>query len=628
MAAFAGLLGKGEPSARAGQCLLAADDLQPYGSGQAALISAPGIWLAARPADAILEHGPLLVAADLRLDNRHELTSALGLSHRASDAAVLSTAWLEWGEHVLDRLAGDFAFAVHDRRTRRLTLARDVTGQLPLFYAKVNGGLAFASMPNCLARFGASLRPCLRTMARRLAQVPLADAATVFDSVARVRPGELVTVHDRELRSRIYWNPSTLTDSRGAHHVERYRALIEEAVRSRLRDGPVATHLSSGWDSNAVTATAARLVAPDRLTAFTSGPTADVEEGLPRGRRADETALAALAANHYGIRHEVVRETDDPFETIRRQIALSQTMVLAPFNWSWWAEIRRHAAVLGATTLLTGELGNLTLNAGGLGSIAGYLDAGQWRAWWGEARAAAQTGQVRWRGILINSFGHRLPAPLFGMVTRAFQNTVEPAGSAFVRAEWRQPVPDRRSTGSPATDRLDAIRCEDEGAFRKGAVAAGEPMECDVMADRRLIEFALTLPPDLCLKGGVMRPLARAALADRVPPEILSNPLRGLQGADWFLHFSQARARALLDEVGAVPLARELLDLEAMAAAARHWPTGGWNSGPVYGRYRVGLADALAAGLFLKAYADAGVPAAPISPPLRNAPTSSSASSS
>src|SRR3569623_291509 len=94
--------------------------------------------------------GRWLMVADVRIDKREELVAALGTSAAAArtmaDGALLLAAWERWEEGALDRLAGDFAFALWDREKRRLVLARDALGARPLYYHRGRNFIAFATM--------------------------------------------------------------------------------------------------------------------------------------------------------------------------------------------------------------------------------------------------------------------------------------------------------------------------------------------------------------------------------------------------------------------------------------------------------------------------------------------------
>src|SRR5205814_2466824 len=82
--------------------------------------------------------------------------SARGYAFRTrSDTEVLLHAYAEWGEGMLDRLNGQFAFVIYDRRDGSLLLARDRFGILPLYYAERGGDLYFGSEVKALFASGA-----------------------------------------------------------------------------------------------------------------------------------------------------------------------------------------------------------------------------------------------------------------------------------------------------------------------------------------------------------------------------------------------------------------------------------------------------------------------------------------
>src|SRR5205823_8190992 len=93
------------------------------------------------------------------------------------------------------------------------------------------------------------------------------------------------------------------------------------------------------------------------------------------------------------------------------------------------------------------------------------------------------------------------------------------------------------------TERLSMLSRMDSGNFRKGTLAGWGLDHRDPMADRRLIEFCLSIPTDQFLRDGIQRSLARRALADRVPQEVLEARSRGLQAIDWHENLTRSRTR-------------------------------------------------------------------------------------
>ena len=112
-----------------------------------------------------------VLVADVRLDNREEIIAQVGQSAvqfaERSDAAILLLAWKQWEAGCLDKIVGDFAFAVYDRSLRQLTLARDCTGSKPLCYREDSECIRFASMPSGVAAPG-RLKPDLAALSMRL----------------------------------------------------------------------------------------------------------------------------------------------------------------------------------------------------------------------------------------------------------------------------------------------------------------------------------------------------------------------------------------------------------------------------------------------------------------------------
>jgi asparagine synthase (glutamine-hydrolysing) len=167
----------------------------------------------------------------------------------------------------------------------------------------------------------------------------------------------------------------------------------------------------------------------------------------------------------------------------------------------------------------------------------------------------------------------------------------------------QDPAPPAKS-GDRYPDRLAAIRAMDAGLLRKGALGDTGIDERDAMADRRLIDLSFRLPPEQLLHRGRYHPLARRALADRLPSELLDSKLRGLQGADWYERLNKAHAQEIVEELAACHAAAELLDIGRLRAAINEWPEGGTADPRTTVVYRMRLPMALATGAFIQEFAD------------------------
>ena len=184
-----------------------------------------------------------------------------------TDGEVLVHLYEEHGEALCERLNGQFAFALWDRRRRRLLLARDRLGICPLFYSIDGRRLWFASEIK-----GLFADPSL---ARRLDPhgvdhaftfwAPIGER-TAFANVKSLRAGHRAVVESGRLRSQAYWTLPVRAIERSGDDdraldrwAEELRHSLDQSVRLRLQsDVPVGTYLSGGLDSSALTHLAAR----------------------------------------------------------------------------------------------------------------------------------------------------------------------------------------------------------------------------------------------------------------------------------------------------------------------------------------------------------------------------------
>lgn len=187
---------------------------------------------------------------------RNELLAEGARFRSNSDTEVLLEGWRLWGETMLQKLRGMFAFAVHDRQTDTLLCARDRVGKKPFVYAELPNGFAFGSeIPAVRAVPGVDTRhdpaAIAALMLHNLRHIP--DPHTAYRGIRRLRAGHAMTVKDGRIhRMWRYWTPESAD---GPVSAERLRTLIEEAIDLRMQaDVPVGALLSGGVDSSAIVA--------------------------------------------------------------------------------------------------------------------------------------------------------------------------------------------------------------------------------------------------------------------------------------------------------------------------------------------------------------------------------------
>jgi len=303
------------------------------------------------------ERGRYWVMQNGEIFNYPELQDELeALGHRfttTSDTEVLAHAYEEWRAGCLDRLNGEFAFAVWDRETSELFLARDRFGVRPLFLLEVDGRLAFASEAKALLRVPAATRALDPvSIVQALTLWAMSPFRSTFPGIRELPPGHWLRVGPAgEREERRWWDlrfaaPHEMrTDSEG-ELADELTALLDDATRIRLRaDVPVGTYLSGGLDSSAVTALAQRHTRHP-VHAFAIGFTDPTF---------DETEYQNRVAQHLGT--EVTRIIiDGPAiaELMPRVVLLSEkpTLRTAPAPLLKLSELVRAS---GYKVVLTGE---------------------------------------------------------------------------------------------------------------------------------------------------------------------------------------------------------------------------------------------------------------------------------
>ena len=193
---------------------------------------------------------------------RREL-EALGHSFMGhSDTEVLLHGYAQWGEEVLPKLNGIYAFAVWEHGARRLFLARDRIGVKPLFYSLHRGGLLFASEMKTILKYPGFRASIDVTGASELLLLGpgRSPGCGVFRDIFELEPGCCALYAEEKLRTRRYWK---LTD--GPHResfeetAEHVRYLVEDAIRRQMvSDVPIGCFLSGGLDSSLICAVAAK----------------------------------------------------------------------------------------------------------------------------------------------------------------------------------------------------------------------------------------------------------------------------------------------------------------------------------------------------------------------------------
>ena len=491
----------------------------------------------------------LAVTATARLDGRGELCDALGIPRAQeaglSDGELILRAYRRWGSACPERLFGDFAFAVWDARRETLFCARDHTGAKPFYYARTPAGIAFASEVGAvLAAPGVDSGFEESEVAVWLAPPTHLDyrfdERTFYRAVRKLLPGHALTANRDGARTQRWWRPEeapAVAPASDAECAEGFLSLCGEAVRDCLRAPRVigmGAHLSGGLDSSGVAVLAARELRaqgrpPPRLFSWLPPP----------GDRRD--------ALEYRLIESVCRQEDidpiwcpptgnDVVAFLRNDVTLGQKTMAVMQE----AVVQRRAAELGVGVILSGWGGDDAASFNGCGLYEQLLLSGRLVRLWREV-------------------GARSRHPLAHILAFVGLRLVLPRGARFVK-EFRRTGRWPRLRPEPAV-RYKSVRATQLALLRRGHIAqraegwaeAGARRGVEYrypLLDRRLLRFALGLPPDMYRRGPWSRWIMRHALRSVLPGEVLWNRRKEEPVGN------EARHRAVLE---AIPEIRRLL---------------------------------------------------------------------
>ncbi|HET7756422.1 MAG TPA: asparagine synthase (glutamine-hydrolyzing) [Steroidobacteraceae bacterium] len=476
------------------------------------------------------------------LELRDELAARGHVFATRSDTEVLVHAYEEWGQSMVTRLNGMFAFAVYDRRTRVLFLARDRMGIKPLYWAWDGPRLVFASELKALLR-EPNLRRGVNPQALDdyLAREYVPPPGTIVRKVFKLPPaGTLVcTVAERRAVAGHYWDPQLNTDG-GARddQVESGRLLevLRESVRRELiSDVPLGVFLSGGIDSSAVAAIMTSLGRDVKTFSV----------GFAEGSF-DESSYARLVARHLGTEHHEL--TLDP----------SMMLGLIPRLSSLLDEPLGDASVIPTYLLSAFTRQHVKVALGGDGGdelFAGYptLQAHKLASYYMRTPALIRRG-------VVEPLVRRLPVSRENL-SFDFRAKRFVGGAGYPVAERHQ-----RWMGSFAPEERAALLGGDVEAEAEADEARGDPVNEALMLDMRgylegdilvkldrasmmaslearvpllnndLVEYATSLPLGMKLRGGRSKYLLRRALRGVLPARVLARRKKGfgIPVAEWF----------------------------------------------------------------------------------------------
>ncbi len=227
----------------------------------------------------------------------------------ASDTEVLLYLLIEYGTQCLEWLSGFFAFALYDKETDKLLLARDRYGKKPLLYYMGNGFIAFASEMKALLEYGIP-KEIDYTVASQYFQLNyIPQPQSMIKGVAKLRPAHFMIFSAKGMEDYAPYYKLATQPTEYDHYTydQAKEGLIKRmdvSVQERMiADVPLGAFLSGGIDSSVIVALASRHTS--QLNTFSIG--------YKDNTFFDETKYAKAVAKKYNTNHTVFSLSNNDF---------------------------------------------------------------------------------------------------------------------------------------------------------------------------------------------------------------------------------------------------------------------------------------------------------------------------
>jgi asparagine synthase (glutamine-hydrolysing) len=464
------------------------------------------------------------------------------------DTEVLLRAYETWGEKCVEHLNGMFAFAVWDEEKNLLFFARDRMGQKPLFYAAVDGAVAFASELSALRVPGAFLG-CFTVNSEALGDylhLGYFGEKTIYNGVQAWPPGKCGW-GGRESGLRGYFSFGNLARAGSAEEPRTFkgaRGAVQRAVRRQLvSDVPLGVFLSGGIDSSIIA-----------VCAREAGPVHSFSIGF-HDARYDESRFAELVARHLGTQHQVFHVTPSAITDLPKLAAafgepFADSSALPTHYLS--VQCRKFVKVA-----LSGDGGDELF--GGYDRYRALVLADSFNKWPHPLRSTAVRVAKLCPGwhpkspaVRLRRFAQGLQLP----AARRYESYVELFDFSFIDSlllhPYRPPDPDMPTGYSWFSNEFECIALADAvqnaRALDVRTYLPGDLLtkvdRCSMLhglevrspfMDHELVQFAAGLTTDQLLKGGPKRML-REAFADDLPAWVFKRKKMGFAVpiGEWF----------------------------------------------------------------------------------------------
>lgn len=471
--------------------------------------------------------GDCHIVADVRLHDRKSLLELLSKageypSANAGEDELILRLYLSKGWQGFDQLQGDFSFAIFDGRTRELLLTRDAIGVRPMFWMDRIGQLVFATEPRgILSHPAADPEIDQDFVVRLLAGLPPDPLATFHRHIRILPPGHVLRANPFSVTLHRYTSPRIpirMQKVSAAEAQEGFRERLKEAVNCRIEGAHlIASELSGGLDSSAITCVAANLLSdPQRLHVFSNVlPDGYAREYQDESRYIDEVIRFAGITNMHRISYSGRTDFREALD-----LDLEVNAGVEYMTSTWLEPVRHQMESLGINIVLSGFMGDHVVSHSGRNHWADLADEGHYFRFMASCLKYGRPDL-----LLSRAFKRLLPDALSDIMARI--RTSSSPSASHLRKDVPRPafIPNGPAKGRfPYKQHLlwtlarpsAARRIQNEALYGiKHRIKPTYPL-----ADLRLIEWVLSLPVSIIGHKKVGRYLFRQSMEGILPESV------------------------------------------------------------------------------------------------------------
>ena len=558
--------------------------------------------------------GNYWITCDGRVDNREDLISLLGLEKDGlpTDATLILNSYIEWGVDCLQRIVGDFAFVIWDKRKQQMFCARDYLGVRPFFYTQIGEKfIGSSTVKQILQHPDLKIKLNDAFIADYLlyatgGTIPVPD--TIYKNVIRLPLAHYLIVDRNGVNSPTpYWDPRNIPEivyPNEQDYIDQFRHLFRKAVGSRLRcSWPVASELSGGLDSSSIVAMAQKIYDDGEMDSrgfatcsmvFDEYPELDEREYQQAITETLDVSPYSIVADNEVLMKNLMEHAPFPDEPAGSHMAYDQSACTA-----------KSAKEFGARVLLKGEGGDELLQGNPL-YLADFLRKGKFIRFgreinaWSRSRNMSYLYATMSLGLkpLIPASLHRIletilrKQPGFWNDLDQFHGPVIPpwidsrfAERMSVRERVRDLLPDKNFPRSAMRLEYRMLYEGNAYAWIDDNVTSERSIEIRLpFLDRRLVEFSMGIPMSLKCQidsdgDRYRKVILRHAMKGLLPEKIRTRTSTGNFSRLTLRGFQEAIPKLIsrFEALGGAELVkRGYLDPEVYMDQIRLWKQGHW----------------------------------------------------